>query len=873
MRRKSLESLTHALRVGDGIGAMGVVVHPGALKDDTRSNARKRAIKPDQGGARAERALPDLLREHRGLAAAPRARLRRDRRADRQDRRPQAARPLHRHLPPLRHRLRHRDARGDEGPRRRDRLEGRPEQLKLIHVNDATDPLRLQPRPPRADPKGEIGRKGFRAFLGERRLQGFPPFLEGPGIDGQDVGSRTYSSSAGCSRGDPEGALMLLNRRAFDGIAAGEIDLAFRRWKRPTVKAGGHPAHPRRRPRHRRSRAGQRAPDQRRSTPGALVSPRGRADRAACVRRDASTGSSSIALATTRGSTLRQHAAITTSDRAELEARLARMDAREASRGPAVAGADRESRPETLAADLAASLGMKKLPFKRDVRKLKELGLTESLPVGYRLSPRGRAYLEAKAPSRGSQIGREAVRVRPIGPREPERHRVVLSDPSRHPCQRDPDIPLAPEGGLLLGILAGWAYGSQLLGSPRVGSRSIGGVLRAARVSPVVAESRSCGGARRAQERAAPCWRSWMFPPFAVDLPGRGDELHRALAHRRRCRSSPGRTWSRPGESPLSSSSRSPYRARPRGRSATRSESGGARADLQLLWLGSDVTAAAGRGGPWSGAVPRPRAEPAAAADYAGGQVRVRRRGSGSPPAGSGLLENLRGGGLEGGSPLRASRRSRCAALASVLRRADRQRPATSSRRPATAPPRRSEHDDGESPQDRPGRLGPPSALRRGSCAGRTPGSIPGVVRRIEEAPVDALVAGPLALVGPLDAELAMRQRIAGHLDPAEALTGALGEQEEVEVDLGAEDLVHAPHEAAAGARVLVGVEELASHLEAARGVDQLVAEGAALAAFAGAAPLGLCLPRHGVQSRHHRAGMDNPVPGVVHLRERGEIC
>ena len=36
-------------------------------------------------------------------------------------------------------------------------------------------------------------------------------------------------------------------------------------------------------------------------------------------------------------------------------------------------------RPETLAADLAASLGMEKAPFKRDVRKLKELGLTESL--------------------------------------------------------------------------------------------------------------------------------------------------------------------------------------------------------------------------------------------------------------------------------------------------------------------------------------------------------------------------------------------------------------------------------------------------------------------------------------------------------------
>ena len=50
-------------------------------------------------------------------------------------------------------------------------------------------------------------------------------------------------------------------------------------------------------------------------------------------------------------------------------------------------------RPETHAETLAASLGREKLPFKRDVRKLKELGLTESLLVGYRLSPRGRAYL------------------------------------------------------------------------------------------------------------------------------------------------------------------------------------------------------------------------------------------------------------------------------------------------------------------------------------------------------------------------------------------------------------------------------------------------------------------------------------------------
>lgn len=48
----------------------------------------------------------------------------------------------------------------------------------------------------------------------------------------------------------------------------------------------------------------------------------------------------------------------------------------------------------TLASKLAEKMGMEKYAFKRRVRQLKELGLTESLDIGYRLSPRGRAYLE-----------------------------------------------------------------------------------------------------------------------------------------------------------------------------------------------------------------------------------------------------------------------------------------------------------------------------------------------------------------------------------------------------------------------------------------------------------------------------------------------
>jgi hypothetical protein len=45
------------------------------------------------------------------------------------------------------------------------------------------------------------------------------------------------------------------------------------------------------------------------------------------------------------------------------------------------------------AADLAETLGRQRMPFKLDVRKLKELGLTESLRPGYRLSPRGESVL------------------------------------------------------------------------------------------------------------------------------------------------------------------------------------------------------------------------------------------------------------------------------------------------------------------------------------------------------------------------------------------------------------------------------------------------------------------------------------------------
>jgi len=52
-------------------------------------------------------------------------------------------------------------------------------------------------------------------------------------------------------------------------------------------------------------------------------------------------------------------------------------------------------RPETRAAELARDVGWERDSFKVHVRKLKNLGLTESLEVGYRLSPRGMVVLGA----------------------------------------------------------------------------------------------------------------------------------------------------------------------------------------------------------------------------------------------------------------------------------------------------------------------------------------------------------------------------------------------------------------------------------------------------------------------------------------------
>lgn len=95
---------------------------------------------------------------------------------------------------------------------------------------------------------------------------------------------------------------------------------------------------------------------------------------------------------------LRESADLTDDDVTAIDAKLERLD-RASSHGPwTMATLDViRRRPHTRAPDLAEELGRERDPFKTDVRKLKNLGLTRSFDVGYEVSPRGTAYLERTA--------------------------------------------------------------------------------------------------------------------------------------------------------------------------------------------------------------------------------------------------------------------------------------------------------------------------------------------------------------------------------------------------------------------------------------------------------------------------------------------
>lgn len=187
---------------------------------------------------------------------------------------------------------------------------------------------------------------------------------------------------------------MLLREATLDGIVAGTITLAFRRWKRPTVRAGG---------RLRTSRGVVRIGAVDIVALGNLserdATASGFADLASLLKMLGPEDGNSIyrvvfdGVQTDGRIALRDTAEPSDAEWAEIAARFARWEKAAPGYFPAILAAI-EDRPGAVSGRLAAGLGVEQAKFKHDVRKLKELGLTESLDVGYRLSPRGVTVLK-----------------------------------------------------------------------------------------------------------------------------------------------------------------------------------------------------------------------------------------------------------------------------------------------------------------------------------------------------------------------------------------------------------------------------------------------------------------------------------------------
>ena len=191
---------------------------------------------------------------------------------------------------------------------------------------------------------------------------------------------------------------MLFKQRFLSGIRTGETTLAFRRWRRPSVRAGGtlktavgvlaiesvepitesgitaEDAH----------RAGYPSRDEliaelRERTEGMLYR----------VKFRHAGPDPRVALRTDN--------VLSNADVADIRRRLGRLD-RANRNGPWTEKfLSLIDEPMVRAADLAEMMNQNTVAFKAAVRKLKNLGLTESLDVGYRISPRGRAVLKMLA--------------------------------------------------------------------------------------------------------------------------------------------------------------------------------------------------------------------------------------------------------------------------------------------------------------------------------------------------------------------------------------------------------------------------------------------------------------------------------------------
>lgn len=188
---------------------------------------------------------------------------------------------------------------------------------------------------------------------------------------------------------------MLFKTDILNRIASGELDLAFRRWRRPPPRPGSLIRTP----------AGVLVVNDVAAISEGEITDQ-EAGRAGYASRDAALDELARYPAGTLyrvelslagpdpREALREDDSLSGTALTALRQRLGPLD-RASRRGPWTAATLRAigEYPAERAAVLASHLGVETAPLKLNVRKLKELGLTESVSTGYRLSPRGLAFI------------------------------------------------------------------------------------------------------------------------------------------------------------------------------------------------------------------------------------------------------------------------------------------------------------------------------------------------------------------------------------------------------------------------------------------------------------------------------------------------
>ncbi|RKS78880.1 hypothetical protein BZB76_0314 [Actinomadura pelletieri DSM 43383] len=189
---------------------------------------------------------------------------------------------------------------------------------------------------------------------------------------------------------------MLFRKEVLEGIAGGRIDRVFRVWAEPRVRAGST----------QRTWAGiividsvtPVTPEEITEEDALRSGFKSRAALLTALSKSTKEGGYHRVMLHLSGpdprSELAENADLTDQELADLTATLDTIDAR-GRRAPWTRQVLRliEQNPGLRAQDLAERLNREKLSFKADVRRLKDLGLTESLETGYRLTPRGQTLM------------------------------------------------------------------------------------------------------------------------------------------------------------------------------------------------------------------------------------------------------------------------------------------------------------------------------------------------------------------------------------------------------------------------------------------------------------------------------------------------